>query len=63
VPWLLAFLGGCWQCAIWRVNVAAMNANQSHKLAPYVYAVLVALAFAAALIAFGNEAGWWRIDF
>jgi hypothetical protein len=43
--------------------VAAMNANQSHKLAPYVYAVLVALAFAAALIAFGNEAGWWRIDF
>jgi hypothetical protein len=28
-----------------------------------VYAVLVALAFAAALIAFGNEAGWWRIDF
>ena len=40
-----------------------MNVHQSHKLAPYVYAVLVALAFAAALIAFGNEAGWWSIDF
>jgi hypothetical protein len=28
-----------------------------------VYAVLLVLAFVATLIVFGNQAGWWSIDF
>jgi hypothetical protein len=40
-----------------------MNASQSNKLAPVVYAVLLLLAFAAGVIVLGNQAGWWNIDF
>jgi len=39
-------------------------AESPNNLLPrIVYAILLALAFTAALIAFGNEARWWRIDF
>jgi hypothetical protein len=38
-----------------------MSAEKSNPLPPLVYAVLLALAFLAGLIALGNQAGWWSI--
>jgi hypothetical protein len=43
--------------------MAGMAESTNNLLPRIVYAILLALAFTAALIAFGNEAGWWRIDF
>lgn len=35
--------------------------EKPNPLPPIVYWALLLLAFAAALIAFGNTAGWWSI--
>jgi len=40
-----------------------MNAHQNHKLAPFVYAALLLLAFTVGIMILGNQAGWWNIDF
>lgn len=43
--------------------MAGMEARPSNALPAFVYAILISLAFAVGLIALGNQAGWWRIDF
>ncbi len=36
--------------------------RQMNTLPGLVYFVLLVIAFIFALLVFGNEAGWWRID-
>ena len=38
-----------------------MNNPKPNALAPLVYAILVAIAFAVGIVSLGNQAGWWSI--
>jgi len=40
-----------------------MTTAKPNPLAPVVYWFLMVLAFVVTLIIFGNQAGWWRVDF